>query len=136
MHPLFESPKLDRELKVLVRDNFREFCSGPPQNDGNSHPVEIQHQYSLSEDSRQHLNSFGIDGEARPTLNRMDSSSDNEAEGKFSDDEDEKEVVKQDETDDDDDLPLSKVMYRVEITNKFYKFSVEFHFFYNVTSLD
>lgn len=28
LYPLFESPKLDRELKSLIRDNFREFCGG------------------------------------------------------------------------------------------------------------
>lgn len=70
-------------------------------------------QYNFPDDARHPMNNFGIDGEVRPTLNRLDSSSDNEGiEGKFSDDEDEKEVIiKQDETDDDDDLPLSKVSY-------------------------
>lgn len=27
MHPLFESPKLDRELRNLIRENFREFVT-------------------------------------------------------------------------------------------------------------
>lgn len=26
--PLFESPKLDGELRQMIRENFREFCSG------------------------------------------------------------------------------------------------------------
>lgn len=48
----------------------------------------------------------------KPTITRLDSSSDNEGDAKFSDEEDEKEggaTAKSEETDDDDDLPLSKV---------------------------
>ena len=26
LYPLFNNPKLDRELKLLVKDTFREFC--------------------------------------------------------------------------------------------------------------
>lgn len=26
LHPLFDSPKLDRELRSKIRDTFREFC--------------------------------------------------------------------------------------------------------------
>lgn len=103
LQPLFESPKLDRELKTLVRDTFREFCSGPPS----EFPPDIPNQF---EDGRPAINNFGNENDTRPPFNRADSSSDNEVEGKFSDDEDEKEGAnKQDETDDDDDLPLSKV---------------------------
>lgn len=121
LQPLFESPKLDRELKTLVRENFREFCSGVPQTPI-EYPMEIPMQYNCIEDGRlPPMNSFGINNDmnndispVRPPLNRADSSSDNEAEGKFSDEEDEKEsggiaIKQQDETDDDDDLPLSKV---------------------------
>lgn len=63
-------------------------------------------------------NNFSIDNEnSRPILNRLDSTSDNEVEGKFSDDEDEKETaIKQEETDDDDDLPLSKVRLKEKPT--------------------
>jgi len=44
LQPLFESPKLDRELRNLIRDNFREFLS-PPANHGqllftSLHPVQ------------------------------------------------------------------------------------------------
>lgn len=106
--PLFESPKLDRELKTLVRDNFREFCSGPQPNEV---PPEIPILLNSIEDGRPPINNFSMENnDARPPLTRTDSSSDNEVEGKFSDDEDDKEsAVKQEETDDDDDLPLSKV---------------------------
>lgn len=106
---MFESPKLDRELKTLVRDNFREFCSGPQPNEL---PIDIPNLVIGADDGRPQINSFGNDNEnSRPVLKRTDSSSDNEVEGKFSDDEDDKEsaIKQQDETDDDDDLPLSKV---------------------------
>lgn len=108
LHPLFESPKLDRELKSLVRETFREFCSGPQTNEI---PTEIPNQYNSADDGRPTMiNNFGIENNTRTTLNRVDSSSDNEVEGKFSDDEEDKETaIKQDETDDDDDLPLSEV---------------------------
>jgi hypothetical protein len=36
LYPLFESPKLDRDLKQMIRENFREYCS-PPSNDLNSY---------------------------------------------------------------------------------------------------
>lgn len=118
MQPLFESPKLDRELKTLVRDNFREFCSGPQPNEFS--PTEIPNQFNCIEDGRPPINNFSNENnDSRPPLNRADSSSDNEAEGKFSDDEEEKEsAVKQDETDDDDDLPLSKVRLKEKPTSE------------------
>lgn len=114
MYPLFESPKLDRELKTLIRENFREFCSGPPQNDANCFPLEIANQFHCGDEARLHMiphNSFGNEID-RPAFNRMDSLSDNETDAKFSDEEDEKEItIKSEETDDDDDLPLSKVKF-------------------------
>lgn len=106
--PLFESPKLDRDLKVLVRENFREFCSVTIGGDS----ITTDSAYAYIEDARIPNNNFNNDGigEAQVSLNRMGSMSDNECEGKFSDDDEEKEAnVKQEETDDDDDLPLSKV---------------------------
>lgn len=100
----------------MVRDNFREFCSGPQTSE---FPPEIPNQFNLIEDGRPPMiNNFGIENnDTRPSLKRTDSSSDNEVEGKFSDEEDEKEsVVKQEETDDDDDLPLSKVRLKEKPT--------------------
>lgn len=92
-----------------MRENFREFCSGPQPNDLTPDGL-IPNQFSFGDDGRPGINNFGNENDPRPILHRMDSSSDNEIEGKFSDDEDEKEsAIKQDETDDDDDLPLSKV---------------------------
>lgn len=112
MQPLFESPKLDRELKTMIRENFREFCMGQ-QNDANFYPMEVPNQFASADDTRVHMmhNNFSNETD-KPTLMRMDSTSDNDIEAKFSDEEEEKEIVanvKSEETDDDDDLPLSKV---------------------------
>lgn len=106
----------------MVRDTFREFCSGPQPNE---FPSDIPNQLNNiggivgigTEDGRPLINNFGNENDTRPTLNRADSLSDNEVEGKFSDDEDEKEsAIKQEETDDDDDLPLSKVRLKEKPT--------------------
>lgn len=100
----------------MIRENFREFCSGPPQNDVNFFPVEIMpNQFHCGDDARLPMithNNFGSDSiDTKPTFTRLDSMSDTENEAKFSDEEDDKEVItiKHEETDDDDDLPLSKV---------------------------
>lgn len=100
---------MDRELKALIRENFREFCSGPPQNEFPSHPIEMPNQYQIGDDVRQLMGHHHFDPE-KPSLMRSDNNSDTEPEAKFSDEDDEKEITaKNDETDDDDDLPLSKV---------------------------
>lgn len=114
LYPLFESPKLDRDLKTLIRESFREFCSGPPPNEANCFPPEMLNQYHCGDENRMQmmLQHNNID-EEKLNLSRNDSlSDDNEPEATFSDDDEEKEVnVKNDETDDDDDLPLSKVSH-------------------------
>uniref|UniRef100_A0A182S6B2 SOSS complex subunit A homolog n=1 Tax=Anopheles maculatus TaxID=74869 RepID=A0A182S6B2_9DIPT len=38
--PLFESPKLDRELKAMLRENFREFCVPPNSMYMQQHPPQ------------------------------------------------------------------------------------------------
>lgn len=105
----------------MIRDNFREFCVGTP-NDANYFPIEAPNQFSLvggiaNDDIRMQMghNNLMNEIEPKPTITRLDSSSDNELDAKFSDDEDDKDAtaptanLKHDETDDDDDLPLSKV---------------------------
>lgn len=42
--PLFDNPKLDRELRSMLRERFPEFCSSPsPPTEGNTHrdPVRV-----------------------------------------------------------------------------------------------
>lgn len=107
LQPLFESPKLDRDLKTLVRENFREFCSGPGGVETNLIGIDAM-SYNYMDDARMPMHSFNTDDIG--IVKHSENSIDNDIEGKFSDEEDDKEpIVKQEETDDDDDLPLSKV---------------------------
>ncbi|XP_055710038.1 integrator complex subunit 3 homolog [Phlebotomus papatasi] len=132
LYPLFESPKLDRELKQMIRENFREFCSGPNPNDANSQMASddrtnlyiideriggpgIHNNFNsddkvfnrtVSDQLRSH-NPQGVTN-ATTSGNEQDGES-GENEVEFSDDEEETPVKTEDLTDDDDDLPLSKV---------------------------
>lgn len=83
LQPLFDSPKLDRELRTTVRDTFKEFCSN-----GNGEGVS------------------GIRDEGTDDLPRGGSD-----EPAFSDDEDDPPPHIAEDTDD-DDLPLSEVRAR------------------------
>ncbi|XP_075979679.1 integrator complex subunit 3 [Anticarsia gemmatalis] len=83
LHPLFDSPKLDRELRTTVRDTFKEFCTN-----GNGEGVS-----GLRDEGSEDLPRGGPDEPA------------------FSDDEDEVAPNIAEDTDD-DDLPLSEVRAR------------------------
>lgn len=93
--PLFESLKLDRELRASIRENFREFMPITPAVENQNH----------IEDTR-----FG-------KLNNVDvkeEPNEKSDEPQFSDDESDERRLKivngsSDEDEDDDDLPLSKV---------------------------
>lgn len=92
--PLFESPKLDNELKAMVRENFREFCTNPQDSVVNS-MISIEDVKIVPPPI---VGIINLD----------------ETEAKFSDDEedDEKKMViklDEEEEDDDDNIPLSKV---------------------------
>lgn len=82
LQPLFDSPKLDRELRTTVRETFKEFCSN-----GNGEGVS------------------GIRDEGNEDLPRGPD------EPAFSDDEDDPPPIIAEDTDD-DDLPLSEVRAR------------------------
>lgn len=83
LHPLFDSPKLDRELRTTVRDTFKDFCSN-----GNGEGVS-----GIKEDNNEDI----------PRL---------PDEPAFSDDEEEPPPPVIAEDTDDDDLPLSEVRAR------------------------
>ncbi|XP_041980824.1 integrator complex subunit 3 homolog [Aricia agestis] len=83
LQPLFDSPKLDRELRTTVRETFKEFCSN-----GNGEGVS-----GIKEDGHDELPRVGPD------------------EPVFSDDEDDPPPIIAEDTDD-DDLPLSEVRAR------------------------
>lgn len=83
LHPLFDSPKLDRELRTTVRETFKEFCTN-----GNGEGVS-----GLRDETNEEVPRSGTDEPA------------------FSDDEEDiaPHIV---EDTDDDDLPLSEVRAR------------------------
>lgn len=97
--PLFESPKLERDLRVAIRENFREFMPTTPT----TLPVEIDDRF---------LKINNVDSKS---WNVSDVSEPKADEPQFSDDEAEEEKQlkieegSSDEDEDDDDLPLSKV---------------------------
>lgn len=132
LQPLFESPKLDKDLKQLIRENFREFCSGNALNNVPDHLQDVSNDemQKFSGLMPNNMNSptetwndrlFGksitdqIIASGNLSLTKHNSfNSDGSVEAKFSDDEDEipnKPIERksiEDDTDD-DDIPLSKV---------------------------
>ncbi|XP_062710904.1 integrator complex subunit 3 homolog isoform X3 [Aedes albopictus] len=108
LFPLLESSKLDRELKLMLRENFREFFSSPsttPTVIGTSQTLKgpLLEDDQQSESDRPEDNFSHMENVVNyNTLND---------ELTFSDDEDEKKINNsKDEVSDDDDLPLSKVL--------------------------
>lgn len=90
--PLFDNAKLDRELRNMIRETFKEFCVQPAMESS-----------SKMEDFNMQQNS---EGEIRLNNNHV-----LDSEPAFSDDEDEQQIVvhpPEDDTDD-DDIPLAKV---------------------------
>lgn len=83
LHPLFDSPKLDRELRTTVRETFKEFCTN-----GNGEGVS-----GMKEEGNEEL-PRGVSDEPA-----------------FSDDDDDPPPIISEDTDD-DDLPLSEVRAR------------------------
>ncbi|KAI5651402.1 integrator complex subunit 3 domain-containing protein [Phthorimaea operculella] len=83
LHPLFDSPKLDRELRTTVRETFKEFCTN-----GNGEGAS-----GIKEEGNEEMPRIGPEEPA------------------FSDDEDDPPPVIAEDTDD-DDLPLSEVRAR------------------------
>ncbi len=112
MAPLFESPKLDRELRTMIRDNFQEFCNiSNPSDPHNNQQTNITNTYHNIDDNRLMSQRIFVDNDFRADNTNEVTDTDNEGEAKFSDDDDDREnCIKNDETDDDDDLPLSKVL--------------------------
>ncbi|CRK95583.1 CLUMA_CG009044, isoform A [Clunio marinus] len=93
--PLFESPKLERDLRSAIRENFREFMPTTPPFTAST----IENQNHIDEGRFGKSNTIDLKEETDP---------------QFSDDEiDEKKVKVENSSDeddeDDDDLPLSKV---------------------------
>ncbi|XP_030386762.1 integrator complex subunit 3 homolog isoform X2 [Scaptodrosophila lebanonensis] len=126
LQPLFESPKLDRELRNLIRENFKEFMAPNPNiaQTFNTHSIQ---QTIFKKETDQRIMHEPVDVPAfalnsSTTILVVDDDTkmskvptqgtDREGEVPFSDDDVDNSNInnKHDEnTDDDDDLPLSKV---------------------------
>jgi integrator complex subunit 3 len=110
--PLFESPKLDRELRLMIRENFREFMPTTPV-----YMVENQNHFPLEDGSAGGGGRVKVNNSLTETKCADEAISDivKSEDPKFSDDEcdDEKKKLKiecsSDEDEDDDDLPLSSL---------------------------
>lgn len=99
--PLFESPKLDRELRAAIRENFREFMPATPTVVTENHVDDVR------------FGKIAADVKDEP-LEKLE-------EAQFSDDEsgEEKKLkieCSSEEDEDDDDLPLAKVRLKEKPT--------------------
>lgn len=101
--PLFESNKLDRDLRAMIKESFKEFLPSTPTFPENHFPIE---DGKIKVNNNNNSNSMEVDL-------TIDSKTDEDS-PRFSDDEsieEKKPKIKSesDEDEDDDDLPLSKV---------------------------
>lgn len=94
--PLFESPKLDRDLRLMVRENFKEFMPTTPT----FCVIETQQNHFQIEDTKVPIKINHNNNSKAASEKKISSTDDDNP--KFSDEEEE-------ESTDDDDLPLSKV---------------------------
>ncbi|XP_071055409.1 integrator complex subunit 3 homolog [Onthophagus taurus] len=97
--PLFDNAKLDRELRNMIRETFKEFCQGVviesnPKSEAD-YPI-----LKIDDDENQFNN---INNHEDPV---------------FSDEEDEPLLIQTEEDTDDDDIPLAKVRLKEKIQDK------------------
>ncbi|XP_062544979.1 integrator complex subunit 3 homolog isoform X2 [Armigeres subalbatus] len=108
LFPLLESSKLDRELKLSLRENFRDFFSSSVATPAIFSTLSSVKALSVEDDQQSETDR--IEDNYNHTENIVNYNTSNE-ELKFSDDEDENKLNNvKDEVSDDDDLPLSKVL--------------------------
>lgn len=114
LFPLFEHPKLDRELRAMVREAFKEFCQ-PPTTEGKEDFNSGVHMTVKEEPAEQMLD--GQENHA-PSNNHL-----GDSDPTFSDDEEESAAPattavprSNEEDEDDDDIPLAKVRLKEKPT--------------------
>ncbi|XP_066993064.2 integrator complex subunit 3 isoform X2 [Anabrus simplex] len=105
LFPLFENPKLDQELRSMVRETFREFCMVP------STEVKLDDfSASLHMNIKEESSEPNMDG---PENHTTPNNHVNDSEPAFSDDEEDNSaaagMIKHEDEEDDDDIPLAKV---------------------------
>ncbi|XP_051175718.1 integrator complex subunit 3 isoform X1 [Leptopilina boulardi] len=106
LNPLFDSPKLDRELRTKIRETFKEFCLPPNADIGNKLQIYSGKMEELSKDLSPGL-MLENTGNAMTENNHVGG----EAEPAFSDEEEEMplRIVTKSEDTHDVDIPLAKV---------------------------
>lgn len=108
LYPLFDSPKLDRELRSKIRETFKEFCLPP-----NTEPGKIE------ESNKEH--NPGTVTENTTTNSTVENNHvTQDSEPAFSDEEEESPlriVTKVEDEEDEDDIPLSTVKLKNEQKN-------------------
>ncbi|XP_012285254.1 integrator complex subunit 3 isoform X2 [Orussus abietinus] len=116
LYPLFDSPKLDRELRCKIRETFKEFCLPPNSDPGNKLPIYSGKMEDLNKDIGPGL-MLENTGNSAIENNHVGQ----EQEPAFSDEEEEtplRIVTKtEEEEDDEEDVPLATVKLKNEQRN-------------------
>ncbi|XP_019696020.1 integrator complex subunit 3 isoform X1 [Harpegnathos saltator] len=115
LYPLFDSPKLDRELRSKIRETFKEFCLPPNADPGNKVPI---YSGKMEELNKEHNPTAVIENIANSTVENNHVTQDPEP--AFSDEEEESPlriVTKVEEEEDEEDVPLSTVKLKNEQKN-------------------
>lgn len=108
--PLFDNPKLDRELRTIVRETFKEFCMSPAP-DSSAKLDDFAQNISLKVEDLDHSNELHVVNNVIANNHPAAVTNIADHEPAFSDEEDEPQIVinpPEDDTDD-DDIPLAKV---------------------------
>ncbi|XP_048513843.1 integrator complex subunit 3 isoform X2 [Athalia rosae] len=116
LYPLFDSPKLDRELRTKIRETFKEFCLPPNTDPGNKLPIPM-YSGKMEELSKDLGPGLMLEG---PTPTTLDNNHVGPDEPAFSDEEEEMPlqiVTKIEEEEDEDDMPLAKVKLKNDRRN-------------------
>ncbi|XP_014475902.1 PREDICTED: integrator complex subunit 3 isoform X3 [Dinoponera quadriceps] len=116
LYPLFDSPKLDRELRSKIRETFKEFCL-PPNADPAGNKVPI-YSGKMEELNKEHNPGTVIENTANSTVENNHVAQDPEP--AFSDEEEESPlriVTKVEDEEDEEDVPLSAVKLKNEQRN-------------------
>ncbi|XP_065092051.1 integrator complex subunit 3 homolog isoform X2 [Ochlerotatus camptorhynchus] len=107
LFPLLESTKLDRELKSMLRENFREFFSSPIATPALFNAPTTLKSHLIEDDQQQENDR--IEESFHHTAEIVSYNTSSDIELRFSDDEEDNKMIgMKDEHSDDDDLPLSK----------------------------
>lgn len=107
LHPLFDSPKLDRELRTKVRETFKEFCIS-------TNPEEVK-----PDEASKDINADIFEHSIPPTVDNSHLNRDNEP--AFSDDEDDivmKVVAKNEKNKENEDRHLNQLNIKNILKNK------------------